>query len=133
MFAARVAKALPAEMNPVAAPTITTDHAPAFIDEDQLGILRETMTDHVGVIRNKIGLETALWTIADLAAHAEAAQLKSMAEAALFIAVAAHQRQESRGGHYREDFVKSDPARAKRSHLTFKEMQSYTHAIIGTP
>ena len=133
VFAARVAQSLPAEMSPVAAPNITTDHAPAFIDEDQLGILRETMTDHVGVIRNKIGLETALWTLADLAAHAETAQLKSMAEAALFIAVAAHQRQESRGGHYREDFTKSDPARAKRSHLTFKEMQSYTHAIIGTP
>ena len=133
VFAARVAQSLPAEMSPVAAPNITTDHAPAFIDEDQLGILRETMTDHVGVIRNKIGLETALWTLADLAAHAETAQLKSMAEAALFIAVAAHQRQESRGGHYREDFAKSDPARAKRSHLTFKEMQFYTHAIIGTP
>ncbi len=131
VFGARVAKALPATLEPVAPPMTHVDDTHAQIDEDQLGILRETMTDHVGVIRNKIGLETALWTLADLAAHAETAPLKSMAEAALFIAVAAHQRQESRGGHYREDFSKSDPKRATRSHLTFAEMQSYTQSIIG--
>ena len=89
------------------------------------------MTDHVGVIRNKVGLETALWTLTDLAAHAETAQLKSMAEAALFITSAAHQRQESRGGHYREDFPKSHHSLAHRSRLTYHDMQAYHHKIIG--
>ena len=60
MFAARVAQALPAELDAVASPASHDDQAPADIDEDQLGILRETMSDHVGVIRNKVGLETAL-------------------------------------------------------------------------
>ena len=131
VFAARVAQTLPVEINPVAPPTITTDHAPAFIDEDQLGILRETMTDHVGVIRNKIGLESALWTLADLAKNAETAALKSMAEAALFVTCAAHQRHESRGGHYREDFPKSDQASAHRSRFTYHDMQAYINKIIG--
>lgn len=131
VFAARVAHALPAHLEAVAPPVSRDDEMSSDIDEDQLGILRETMNDHVGVIRNKIGLETALWTLADLAVHAEAASLKSMAEAALFITVAAHQREESRGGHYRDDFPKSDQAWAHRSRLTYQDMQVYVQKIIG--
>jgi len=131
VFAARVAHALPAELDAVASPASHDDQAPADIDEDQLGILRETMSDHVGVIRNKVGIETALWTLSDLAAHAETTQLKSMAEAALLITVAAHQRKESRGGHYRDDFPTSNQALAHRSRLTFQDMQAYIQKIIG--
>lgn len=133
VFADRVAKALPQSLSAVAHPVISHDSASSSIDEDHVGLLRETMTDHVGVIRNKLGLETALWALDDLARHTNHAALKAMAESALFITVAAHHREESRGGHYRDDFPASVTRFAHHSIFTMSQMKAYCRSIIGAP
>jgi len=93
--------------------------------------LRETMTDHVGVIRDRIGLETAIWTLADIETSTVSPRLRAMARAALFVTVAAHQRLESRGGHFRSDFPQTKDALAHRSRLTLDQMRSHVSSIIG--
>jgi L-aspartate oxidase len=40
------------------------------------------------------------------------------------IATAALRREESRGGHYRSDFPKTDPAQARRTYLTLAEARA---------
>jgi L-aspartate oxidase len=44
-----------------------------------------------------------------------------MCTTALMITAAALARQESRGGHFRDDFPASDPDQALRSRLTLRE------------
>ncbi len=67
--------------------------------------LRHIMSHYVGVTRTAKGLHYALSQIQKLwrlsIGHA---RLSNMCDAALLIAAAAYQRQESRGAHFREDF-----------------------------
>jgi L-aspartate oxidase len=44
-----------------------------------------------------------------------------MATAALLVTAAALRREESRGGHYRSDFPKADPAQARRTFITLDD------------
>jgi len=86
--------------------------------------LRELMSSNVGVIRSERGLADALAEIAELEARAGSKDLRDMATSALLIAAAAYTRTESRGGHYRSDFPKPDPAQAKRSYLTLADARA---------
>ena len=130
VFAARVAEALPSELGPV---TLTKKgKAPAIpFDPDLVDMLRQTMTDHVGVIRNKTGLMTAIWTLADIEATGEAPEVTAMARAALFVAAAAFARLESRGGHYRSDYPEASPMLAHRSKFTLDEMRAIVAGVLG--
>jgi L-aspartate oxidase len=73
------------------------------------------MTAGAGVVRDAEGLERALRQVRALRrpgsptqlAEAELANLVTVAEAVLVGALA---RQESRGGHYRTDFPRTEPA-----------------------
>ena len=49
------------------------------------------------------------------------AEVRNMATAALLIAASAYARTESRGGHFRSDFPKADPAQAHRSFITLAD------------
>jgi L-aspartate oxidase len=129
VFAARVAEALPAVLGSVA----ITHHGKAEIipfDPDLVDMLRQTMTDHVGVIRNKTGLVTAIWTLADIEATGEATEVTAMARAALFVAAAAYRREESRGGHYRSDYPEANPALAHRSNFTWDDISAIINTVL---
>jgi L-aspartate oxidase len=129
VFAARVADALPAELSPVK--VTEKGKAPAIpFDPDLVDMLRQTMTDHVGVIRTKTGLMTAIWTLADIEATGEAPEVTAMARSALFIATAAYARQESRGGHYRSDYPDANPALAHRSKFTLDEIRAIVAGVL---
>jgi L-aspartate oxidase len=52
-----------------------------------------------------------------------------MATAALLVAAAALRREESRGGHYRSDFPKADPAQAKRTFITLEDAREIAAAV----
>ena len=68
--------------------------------------LRKLMWDHVGIVRNADGLTQALQEIAAIEQEApkDAWTLHNMIKTGDLIARAALERQESRGGHFREDF-----------------------------
>ncbi len=91
----------------VSAPTAPGGPAPQW--------LRDLMARDVGVVRRRKGLDASIARLATLAfdpaePHADPAL------AALFVAVAARERHESRGGHLRSDFPETaQPAPARQS------------------
>lgn len=86
--------------------------------ETAIARLRQTMTLHVGVVRNAAGLKTALAIFQDIEAGADGDPLvANMVLTARLIATAALKRKESRGGHFRSDYPAADPARAKRTFM----------------
>ncbi len=82
---------------------------------------RQTMSRHVGVVRDAGGLGEALRVFAGLEAEARDPQLKNALTVARMIAAAALARQESRGGHQRSDFPHADPALARRNFTTLAQ------------
>jgi L-aspartate oxidase len=90
------------------------------VDEAAVMDLRRTMTTHVGVRRNADGLKQALATIAGLEAAANNETMRNMTATATLIAAAALTREESRGGHYRDDFPEQVPALAHRTKITLE-------------
>lgn len=91
------------------------------VDEAAVTRLRNAMTDGVGVVRDAAGLKAALAVIAEIEAGAQCEALRNMTATATLIAAAALAREESRGGHFRADFPKTDPNQAKRTHITLAE------------
>jgi L-aspartate oxidase len=83
--------------------------------------LRQLMTDHVGVLRNAQGLQTALAGIAALEDATDSAALRNMTATATLIAAAALLREESRGGHFRTDYPAPRPDMAHRSRLSWHQ------------
>ncbi len=84
--------------------------------------LRQTMTNNVGVLRDKVGLETAIKKIADLRdANSQSPSFLNMCATATMIAVCAWQRQESRGAHERADYPNTLPGTGKRSKVTLAD------------
>jgi L-aspartate oxidase len=91
--------------------------------------LRALMTANAGVIRDGAGLRHALAEIARFEREsAGSPALRNMATAALLVTAGALQRRESRGGHYRSDFPKADPAQAKRTFMTLDEARGIAEA-----
>ncbi len=92
--------------------------------------LQQTMQDLVGIIRTKAELERAIVRIDALAVRAEKAatrggraynpswhtalDIRSQLACAAVVARSALTREESRGGHTREDFPKADPSWGKK-------------------
>jgi L-aspartate oxidase len=96
-------------------------------------VLRRTMIDDVGVIRNADSLRAALRTIAALEAEAgEDRRFANMLVAAKLIAAAAYKRKESRGAHFRSDYPEPDPRLASRSLITLDEADRIMHSVSGT-
>jgi|HubBroStandDraft_1064217.scaffolds.fasta_scaffold00015_92 L-aspartate oxidase len=98
---------------------------------DPVGLLavRTAMSAHVGVLRDRAGLERALATLAPLAGGRSAAA--APAQAGLLIAAAAWLRTESRGGHARTDFPEQDAGPARRRRLTLDQALSLARRIAG--
>ncbi len=96
-----------------------------------IAALRRTMTMNVGLERDAHSLTEALATIAQLeTANAGDADMRNMTATAMLIAAAALKRQESRGGHFRSDFPRTDPALAQRTVTTLSEARNATaHAV----
>lgn len=92
-----------------------------FVNQEAVQRMRDAMTAHVGVRRNADGLRHALATIAEIEAEAKTETMLNMTATATLIAAAALQREESRGGHFRDDFPEADPEQAARTKITLPQ------------
>ncbi|MBO6544609.1 MAG: L-aspartate oxidase [Alphaproteobacteria bacterium] len=96
--------------------------------------LRQLMTNYVGVVREETGLRHALREILRIErAVGTAPSLVNMVTAAKLITVAALQRQESRGGHFRADYPQTDVARQHRTFITLDEANIVAQTVLDTP
>ncbi len=124
VYGRRAALDIARELGAGAAPSVVLPSVPGGQqpDADLIAELRQVMTEHVGVVRDAGGLQTALRRIAALEARALGdAQVLNMTATATLIAAAALLREESRGAHCRSDFPVADPAWARPSRLTLAE------------
>ncbi len=81
--------------------------------------LRPTISAAIGVLRDREGLHKGIEALLPIALGDSAASDPALV--ALMIAVAAYDRQESRGGHYRTDWTQADPRQARSRSLTMTE------------
>ncbi len=98
-------------------------------------MLRQMMSDLVGVIRNDAGLTAAIRDFMRLGMAAENrdARTADMALLCRMIAVSALTRRESRGGHCRSDYPQAVKALQKRSFVTLKETEAVAASLIAAP
>ncbi len=91
--------------------------------------LRAVMQAHCGVVRDERGLTVAVQRLAVIRREAESEALYNMATAALFVAVCALLRKESRGGHFRTDHPEADAALAHRTLVTLAEVDAVASSV----
>jgi L-aspartate oxidase len=130
VFGDRVAKNIAAtayagNAKPQKLPAAAATPSPDIPDSAAMRLLRQTMTEKVGVIREETSLIAALDLIAGLQQSAPSrGRLANMLTTAKLIATAALMRQESRGAHFRSDFPSADPRLGSRSVLTLTEAEA---------
>lgn len=98
---------------------------------EKRSVLQETMSANAMILRNETGLTQALarveedsaWLLAhsaptdSVAAAMDTVRLLAQYDTARSLLLAARERRESRGSHYREDYPESDPNRGKPIYL----------------
>ncbi|CUJ15290.1 L-aspartate oxidase [Cognatishimia activa] len=99
-------------------------------DSQAVDALRQTMTNHVGVVRDAAGLKQALFNIASLEARDPSPSFQNMCATATLIAATALLREESRGAHERSDFPDTLPGKGRRSKMTFAEARALRDSLI---
>lgn len=91
--------------------------------------LRETMSKHVGVIRDAEGLKSAIKEICTLENLSESPRFDNALTTAKLITVGALMREESRGGHFRSDYPIEIKALQRRTFLTLHEAERVARDI----
>ena len=81
--------------------------------------IRDLVSAHLGVLRDRGGLLTGIEALLPLARGNGTSADPALV--ALMIAVAALDRRESRGGHYRTDWPEADPWQARSRKLTLAD------------
>ncbi|MEP2706826.1 MAG: L-aspartate oxidase [Roseibium sp.] len=139
VFAARIAEDIQGLMpTPRSAFWDEMDDAPGLpsqrnVDErEAITVLRRTLAENVGVLRNKDSLKVALADISKAEVNCVRESIKNMMVTGKIIAAAALMREESRGGHFRTDFPDENPELAKRSYTTLKEVEALTSETLET-
>ena len=125
VFAARVA--LDLSQRPLTSPSQVEPQAlmPQVDPAPAIRTLRQTMQNHVSVIRHAEGMRQALATLRDIQAQSGGDRLvQAMAIAAECVTAAALLREESRGGHYRSDFPQPRESFHHRTFLTLAQIRA---------
>jgi L-aspartate oxidase len=134
VFGARVAHDIASAL-PSAAPAAPYELPAAAASEGESASLehrlRLTMSEEVGVIRDERALLKALGTIAALERDNIDRRLANMLTTAKLVTVAALQRKESRGAHFRSDYPTQNDTFARRSFLTLAEAEAVAREATG--
>ncbi len=120
-------------MPPPECPARLRNVAPANShDPKAVAMLRETMSQYVGMERSRDGLREALKVMAEIeACHAAAGDLANAIAAARLMTVSALLRSESRGSHYRSDFPASDDRWRRHSFLTLQQAETIAAQAVA--
>jgi len=116
VFAERVARDLASADSLEREPTPATWDVPALADRGAAQVaadeVRAVMWEHAGIARTAKGLRAGLAELADIERRLPpgATEEQNLVQTATLIAEAALLRKESRGGHYRSDFPRAEPA-----------------------
>jgi L-aspartate oxidase len=94
--------------------------------------VRALMWRHVGISRSAHALEVALARLAELKRRARSWSARDFALVANLIAMAALERRESRGAHWRSDFPKANPQLPPRSSMALRPSPSIDLGLSGT-
>lgn len=126
VFAARIAGRLGAEMSGQAPPgwrdgSVNSSEYLTENDHPNMVTLRQTMSAHLGVLRDGEGMREALATILHLARESHSVRFDNVITTAKLIAVSALNRLESRGGHFRTDYPDESPDWKRRTILTLDQ------------
>jgi L-aspartate oxidase len=133
VFAARIAEDIASQTLSASDTSTKIEVQNEQIAEVELQLrLRKAMSENVGVLRHDIGIREALDVIIDVQKHAKGLSLGNMAIAAQMITTAALVRHESRGGHFRTDYLNTDPALAKRSFFTLDQSNDIAAEALST-
>ena len=148
VYAQRVAKDVRQYRRNVESRVIQVPPAPALpakSDENRLqrivAATRKAMSEHVGITRSAAGLETALATLSQLDRRLEDArhmqsnheavtyeelvrwsEVRNTVVVARLVTLAALQREESRGAHYRDDFLGTSPQWQRHQRITISNL-----------
>ena len=90
-------------------------------DSPAMSELRRLMSAHVGVIRNADGLKTALRGIVRLEGANRSPRFANVLATAKLVAASALAREESRGGHFRDDIPLEKAEWKRRTFTTLVE------------
>lgn len=128
VFAARIAESIKGMLpeSPLYEWPVDADENDDLVtleDSPQLKVLRGLMSAHAGVIREAEGLKLLIREIVRLEKENTRVRFSNIAATAKLVAVAALQRQESRGGHYRSDFTGTAPNLQHRTFMTLKDAE----------
>lgn len=131
VFASRIAQALKSQSADAIAPEKLSpdqrnDPPPALIHA-----LRQTMSEHVGVIRDGAGLQQAIKNFAAYRRETDDPAVHAMLDSALLVTSAAFNRRESRGGHWRADYPEASPAFAHRTFITLDQAKAVAQEILA--
>ncbi len=101
-------------------------------DEDKIQKIRSLMSKHAGVSRNKKGLISALGQLEVMMMDApERSQFINILVAAKMIVVAALNREESRGSHFRSDYPEAIDTQRHRSFFTLGQVNNMSHEFLS--
>lgn len=110
-------------------PVDESDDVVTAEDSPELKRLRRIMSEQVGVIRERAGLQAAIREIAALERANSRIRFSNISVTAKMIAVAALKREESRGGHFRSDFPEPHEPWKHRTYLTLAEADEAVREI----
>ncbi|MEO0329477.1 MAG: L-aspartate oxidase [Pseudomonadota bacterium] len=92
--------------------------------------LRSIMSRWVGVSRNAEGLKNAIKAICALEDETHSTRLLNSVTTAKLMAIAAHKREESRGGHRRSDFKERVDGWKRRTFMNLEAANEYAGEVV---
>jgi L-aspartate oxidase len=127
VFGARIAEAVGESVM-----TSVTQLPPEPLGTEPLSFiptLQQLMSEHVGVVRDELGLQTALVGLGELSGQAHSPKARAMLLAAALITTSAQLRRESRGAHFRSDFPTIHHAAIARQVHTWQDFASVWQSV----